>query len=602
MKQGGINQLNRTYRDFGIYIQNFRSSFKNMHIFDTCNHIFCLLTINETFMKTRSGLLILVLTAVLATLSPDADCQYRDHSQTATLVKSLATQYPALCTSRSLARTAGGKDIWLLTIGTGDRDNKPGIAVVGGIDGKYILGRELALGFAEKLLAGSGDKNTLDLLEKVTFYVFPDVSPDASAQYFSGLKYERSQNTRTTDEDRDFLYDEDPCEDLNGDGVITLLRVEDPAGKYIEYEEDNRVIVIAETEKGKVGRYSVFTEGTDNDKDGKFNEDGAGGVSFNRNLTYNYEQFGPNSGLYPVSEPETRAVVDFLYDRFNIYTVVAFGPQDNLAEPMKAREKPDNQPQQENVPQESDRMERGPMTSILKSDETVNKLVSDKYREITGLKGTPPAVKEPGSFTDWAYFHYGRYCFSTPGWWINVEKGKNAEAELLKFAENNKLEDVFVPWKEIVNPDFPDKKAEVGGIKPFVLLNPPADSVGSLIELHYKFIKEISAMHPELEFLDIKQENAGSNIFRLTLKVHNKGLFATTTEAGEPNIWTRVMRLSVEPSAGQTIISGQKVQRIGRLAGDESAEFSWLISGKGKVRIVAGAANTGQANTSVELR
>ena len=62
------------------------------------------------------------------------------------------------------------------------------------------------------------------------------------------------------------------------------------------------------------------------------------------------------------------------------------------------------------------------------------------------------------------------------------------------------------------------------------------------------------------------------------------------------------MRLSLEPSAGQKILSGHKVQRIDRLTGDESAEFSWLISGKGKVGISAGAANTGQISTSVELK
>ncbi len=38
-------------------------------------------------------------------------------------------------------------------------------------------------------------------------------------------------------------------------------------------------------------------------------------------------------------------------------------------------------------------------------------------------------------------------------------------------------------------------------------------------------------MHPELEFLDMKTENAGDNIFRITLKVHNKGVFATCAEA-----------------------------------------------------------------------
>ena len=139
-------------------------------------------------MKTRSGLLIMAITAIISIHPNNTYCQYRDHNQIAATVKKLASQYPSLCSARSLTKTAGGKDIWLITIGTGDRDNKPGIAVVGGTDGKYILGRELALGFAEDLLTGSGNTETNDLLNRVTYYIFPDVSPDASAQYFAPLK------------------------------------------------------------------------------------------------------------------------------------------------------------------------------------------------------------------------------------------------------------------------------------------------------------------------------------------------------------------------------------------------------------------------------
>ena len=213
----------------------------------------------------------------------------------------------------------------------------------------------------------------------------------------------------------------------------------------------------------------------------------------------------------------------------------------------------------------------------------INKLVSDKYHEITGFKGAPPLVSEPGNFMEWAYFHYGRYSFSTPGWWLSCGKGKNAEAAFLKFAEKSELKDVFIPWTEIVHPDFPGKTVEVGGIKPFAVINPPADTLGrSDFARISRFITAISAMHPELEFLDVKREDAGENIFRLTLKVHNKGLFATNTEAGEPNIWTRIMRLSLSHQPDKQLLSGHKVQRIQRLQGDESAEFSWLISGKGK--------------------
>lgn len=556
-------------------------------------------------MKKHSGILILAVIFMYMASLTSVMGQYQDHSQISNKIEALVRQYPDLCSVRSLVKTSGGKDIWVITIGTGTRDNKPGVAVVGGVEGKYLIGRELALGFAERILSSSSEKEIMELLGKITFYVFPDVSPDASDQFFSGLKYERSLNSRTTDDDRDFLFDEDPCEDLNKDGFITLIRIKDPAGNFIESDEDKRLMATADISKGQTGNYLVYSEGTDNDKDGRFNEDGAGGVNFNRNLTYNYEEFGLNAGLYPVSEPETRAIADFLYDRFNIYMVFAFGPQDNLGQPMKASERPGAaQDQAQNQPPEQGMMrrERGRVTSILKTDELVNKLVSDKYHEITGLKGAPAAISEQGNFMEWAYFHYGRYSFSTPGWWLAVDKGKSTEAAFLKFADKINLKDVFVPWTSIVHPDFPGKIVEVGGIKPFAVINPPADTIGDLISSHFKFITSISAMHPELEFLDVKIEDAGENIFRLSLKVHNKGVFATNTEAGEPNIWTRIMRLSVEPSAGQAILSGLKVQRVQRLQGNESAEFSWLISGKGRVGINASAANVGQVTTSIELK
>ncbi len=107
---------------------------------------------------------------------------FREMSQKMT---ALSSEYSSLCTIKSLVRTVGGKDILVMTIGTGEKDSKPGIAVVGGIEGKHILGKELASGFAASLLKESATPEIKELLEKVTFYIFPDVSPDATEQYFS---------------------------------------------------------------------------------------------------------------------------------------------------------------------------------------------------------------------------------------------------------------------------------------------------------------------------------------------------------------------------------------------------------------------------------
>jgi len=558
-------------------------------------------------MKINLRTAILALMALTFPVLLTGQAQYNNHRQLSQKLASMGKEYPSLCTVKSLIKTDGGKDIWLVTIGTGTRENKPGIAVLGGIEGNYLLGRELATGIAGNILKNSARPDIKELLEKLTFYIIPDVSPDASEQYFSDLKYERSVNSRPTDDDRDFSTDEDPFEDINSDGIISLVRISDPAGEFTESTEDRRVMVKADISKGQTGTYLVISEGIDNDKDGLWNEDGPGGVNFNRNLTYNYEEFGKGAGQYPVSEPETKAIMDFLFDGFNIYAVFAFGPQDDLGQPMKSADRPDrpggSQQSGSTGNQEQGRMRMSrKITSILPSDELINKLTSDRYHETTGAKGAPVATTPPGNFMEWAYFHYGRYSFSTPGWWFPAEKGKNQEAAFLKYAEKNGLNDVFIPWKQVEHPDFPGKIAEVGGVRPFVMINPPADSLENLINKHYAFITSVAALHPELEFVDIDTEHAGDNIYRVTLKVHNKGVFATCTEAGDQNVWTRIMRITLEPSKDQTIISGLKVQRIERLQGDESAKFSWLISGKGPLIITAGAVNTGIVNTRIELK
>ena len=560
--------------------------------------------INKQIMKIVLRAVLLTSMWFLSQLYSASQPHYSNYDRIMQRTGSLAREYPSLCSVFSIGKTMSGKEIMVIRIGSGDDSVKPGIAVAGGVEGHYMLGKELALGFAETLLKESSQPEINKLLGEVSFYVFPDVSPEASESYFQDLKYENSLNSRPVDDDRDFKNGEDPYEDLNNDGFITLVRVADPSGTYTEYTDDKRVMVPADLSKGEHGSFIVLTEGIDNDGDGKFNEDGPGGVSFNKNLTYNYEEFGAGAGLHPVSEPETKAVLDYLFDHYNIFAVFTFGPQDNLTQAARSGERLPSTLTASQIPAQGPTGRTGErrITSVQRSDETVLKLVSERYKEITGLKGSPPSRSAPGNFMDWAYYHYGRYSFSTPGWWYPAEKEKNPEAAFLKFAEENKIEDVFVPWTEIVHPGFPGKKTEAGGIKPFCMIVPPEDKIEELVSVHYKFIAEVAAMHPQLEFLDIKTEEAGENIYRVTLKVHNKGLFATCAEAGQNNMWVRLMRLSLETTKGQTLLSGQKVQRVERLNGGGVAEFSWLILGKGKINISAGAVNTGIIKTSADLK
>lgn len=60
----------------------------------------------------------------------------------------------------------------------------------------------------------------------------PRINPDATEQYFADLKYERHGNATDTDDDRDGATNEDPTEDLNGDGLITMMRRNNNRGRY----------------------------------------------------------------------------------------------------------------------------------------------------------------------------------------------------------------------------------------------------------------------------------------------------------------------------------------------------------------------------------
>ena len=107
-------------------------------------------------------------------------------------------------TLSTLTTTRGGNPIYALKLGTGDLENKPAIAVMGGVEGYHVLSTELALQFAERLI-----QNHPEALEHTTFLVFPNMSPEAYEQYHAKLKYERRGNSSNLDHDRDGFLNED---------------------------------------------------------------------------------------------------------------------------------------------------------------------------------------------------------------------------------------------------------------------------------------------------------------------------------------------------------------------------------------------------------
>ncbi|MCD8540139.1 MAG: hypothetical protein LRY55_10495 [Leadbetterella sp.] len=204
-----------------------------------------------------------------------AQSGYSSHSQLSARLKALPAK-SRLATVTSIGKSSGGKDIWALAFSAGDPAKSKAVLIVAGADGKHPAGTEIALKLGERLAALPADSLS-SLLQNKTLYIIPGLNPDALEQVTAQLKYERRGNATTRDDDRDGKTDEDPFEDLNGDGLITSLRIEDPAGTYITGKDDARLLVKADPAKGETGKYLLITEGMDNDKDGQFNEDGPAG-------------------------------------------------------------------------------------------------------------------------------------------------------------------------------------------------------------------------------------------------------------------------------------------------------------------------------------
>jgi hypothetical protein len=522
---------------------------------------------------------------------------YSNYAEQNNRLQALVKAYPTLSSLSSLTKTNGGKDIWLLTIGTGKTESKPAIAVVGGTEGSHLLGTELAIGFAESLLKGSGTDSIKNLLAKTTYYVFPNMSPDAMEQYFSKLKYERTGNATETDDDRDGKLNEDGYDDLDGNGKITLMRVESPLGEYKLHPDDPRVLIKADLTKGEKGKYLLLTEGIDNDKDGQLNEDGEGGIAFNKNLTYHHVPFAPGAGDFPVSEKESRALLDFLYDAFNVYALVSFGSNNNLSTP---------------IPYNAASAQQRILAGYLEPDAKVNSIVSELYNKVTGSKDAPKTAPAGGDILSWGYFHYGRYSFSTPGWWVPKAKPDTAKKEkaftiedptanYLRWAAQQGITNTFTNWKAIEHPDYPNQKVEVGGIDPFVLINPPYKLTADIVKKHTEFLVKLAGQQPEIDIINLKTEKLSSGLTRISLDVINKGGLSTHSKLGERSYFLKKLKVAVNTVDKQQVVGGRKITLLSSLDAASAQSFSWLIKGTGKLLIEVGCPTAGVKNVEVTL-
>ncbi|MBL4698846.1 MAG: hypothetical protein JKX70_08425 [Phycisphaerales bacterium] len=303
--------------------------------------------------------------------------------------------------SSTIGESLDGTPIQLLTLAGSAKSatQRPALLITAGIDGRHLVGTEMATRIAERILSDHSE-----LLDSMTIYIIARVNPDGAERNLHPLTMGYKGNSQSTDDDRDRMSGEDGPEDLNGDGLITMMRRLNPPieeqATHLADPDDPRLNIEPDTKDGQRASFTLYTEGIDNDHDGMINEDGFGNVDLDQNFMHNWQEYATHSGRYQLSEPESKAIADFVIGHPNIVMAVTLGRHDNLVNSPNSKSK--------NV------TGRAP-DGIDAKDADLYKLAGELFEEATDQKSAPKENSD-GSFHAWLYAQRGIPSFATVVW------------------------------------------------------------------------------------------------------------------------------------------------------------------------------------------
>ncbi len=170
----------------------------------------------------------------------------------------------------------------------------------------------------------NGDRALCDWFRAHTAHIVPCISPDGFHALREGAPFLRS--TLRGPRDARPRVGLDPC-DVDDDGAVRWMRWKSPLGPWV-FDADNPVRVRHRTlDDDPDDAWMLCTEGELVGWDGTRWTSAAlkHGVDLNRNFPGSwapFEMFGMDSGRFPLSEPESRAVVDAFAARPRIAAAV----------------------------------------------------------------------------------------------------------------------------------------------------------------------------------------------------------------------------------------------------------------------------------------
>lgn len=400
--------------------------------------------------------------------------RYYNHDELTEIYQKMVKRFPHLVKLVSTGKSRKGRDLWLLEITnfkTGSPESKPALYIDGAIHGNEVQGIICALYTAWYLLTRHGnDAYVTELMDTRSFYIKPAVNADAAHAFVSepNTMHHPRWNYRPVDNDGDGKFDEDPEEDINNDGEISLMRRRNPNGRW-KVGEDPRLLVRCRPDEPPGGWEHLGYEGIDNDGDGLVNEDIPGGMDLARNFP---ARWSISAGYpYPLSEPETKSTADYLLAHRNVGAVVhhhnigqlimiACGPYQRRETRWSPFSRVGKYPTE--VDKKMERLSSIQVPSERRADWINYMILTRRGVEITNYNPTPGGGV--GQFSAWGYEHFGAFTFLVELWNIPAdfnEDGIVDDDEMLRWVDQELHGEGWVDWKPFKHPTYGD--IEIGG-------------------------------------------------------------------------------------------------------------------------------------------
>lgn len=502
---------------------------------------------------------------------------YYTYSQLTERLAWLAAQHPGIMQVTALGKSHEGREIPLVVLTnreTGPDTEKPAFWIDANIHATEVTASMAALYFVKKLVEGYGrDPKITRVLDEQTIYVVPRLNPDGAEWALAEQpRYIRSGTRPYPFEDKqDGLY----AEDIDGDGRILQMRIPDPTGDWKVSERDPRLMIKRSLDEEDGAYYRLFSEGLIENYDGHIIQVAPAlqGLDFNRNFPAEWRPEGEQRGAgdFPGSEPEIRAVLEFMTAHPNIYGAITYHTYSRaILRPYATKD--DKQ--------------------MDTDDLWVFEAIGGRGTEITGYPCVSvyhdfryhPKEVITGGFDDWLYEHKGIYAYTVELWDLPTAAGIEAKSKEKKFIEwarkhpvaddykilefvNQHADDKLVSWYSFDHPQL--GKVELGGWNSFTTWrNPPPALLEQEIAPQADFALAFAALAPRIAWRTVELTPLGDGVYHLLAVVENRGFLSTngSTQAVKVKA-VRPVRLELTLPAGAVLKSGKLKSEIGHLEG-----------------------------------